>query len=368
MDVASRAPIDLTTALPPAPPELDEALRRALRDLAECRDLGVRVRRNRVAGNERDRAAAAAWLAPRLGDALDHERIVLTNGTQSALMLLLQALVGRDQIIAAESLTYVVLKQIAARLSIRIAGVALDADGMIPESFEAVCRAHRPRALYCNPTVHNPTTAITSVARRLALADIARRYSVVIIEDDVLGAVHREAPPPIAVLAPDITWYVMSLSKCFAMGLRMAYLVAPSAAAAKGLVGNVNRLSSWFPNSLSAEIILLWLASGDGLKIAAAVRREAEGRLVLAERVLSHAKLAKAPGALHVWMQVPDGWTRAGFVEAARGRGVLVRPADLFSVDDAPAPNHIRISLTGPSTRSELGEGLSILNSLKVAP
>jgi DNA-binding transcriptional MocR family regulator len=321
------------------------------------------MRQNRVGGNPSDREAATAWLRMRLGPELDAGRVMVTNGTQSALMLLLQALVGSRGVLAAEALTYVVLRTIAARLGIALVSVALDEEGIIPGAFEEVCRCHQPRALYCNPTVHNPTAAVMSEARRRDVIAVARKYGVLIIEDDVLGAVHPEAPPPIAALAPD-TWYVMSLSKCYAMGLRLAYLVAPSSSEAQALLEPVRRLSWWFPNSLSVEIASRWALDGNGRRIAAAVCAEADARQRLAANILDMRHARTAPGALHIWLHTPDQESSKDFAAAAQRRGVLVRPADLFAVDVTPPGNHVRVSLTAPSSREELRQGLTALATL----
>ena len=138
---------------------------------------------------------------------------------------------------------------------VRLHGLDIDADGIVPESFEAACRSLRPRALYCNPTVQNPTTAIMPAERRAAIADIARRYDVSIIEDDALGRLHLDAPKPIATLAPERTWYVMTTTKCLSHGLRLAYLVAPSSGAASRVIGPVEHLSYWHPAPLLAAMV-----------------------------------------------------------------------------------------------------------------
>lgn len=365
-------PIDLTTALPPSPPEFDEELRAALSALARKPDFGSSIRKNRVGGSPHDREAGALWLGQRLGSDLSAERVTVTNGTQSSLMLLLYALVGAGGVLAAEALTYVVLRTIAARLGISVVGVPLDEEGIIPAAFERVCRTNKPKALYCNPTVHNPTAAVMSERRRREVIAVAREHGVTIIEDDVLGAVHPQAPAPIAALAPDITWYVMSLSKCFAMGLRLAYLVAPSSAAAQELIDPVRRLSWWFPNSLSVEIASRWVCDGAGQRIAGAVRAEADARQSLAAQILDMRQVRTATGALHLWLHLPAGELPRNFADAAQSRGVLVRPAEMFSVAgaptdnpmDNPTDNYVRVSMTGPPSRTELHQGLTILSTL----
>ena len=358
------APIDLTTALPPSPPEFDTELRRVLGGFADQFQFGALLRKNRVGGSVRDREAGALWLASRLGSGLDIDRLVVTNGTQSALNLLLQAHVGSGGVLAAEALTYVVLQTIARRLGIQVVGVPLDEEGVDPGAFDALCRRAKPKALYCNPTVHNPTAAVMSESRRREVVEVARKHGVMLIEDDVLGAIHPEAPPPIAAIAPDITWYVMSLSKCYAMGVRLAYLVAPDAAACKQLVDPVSRLSSWFPSSLGAEIATCWARDGGGKRIAAAIRAEADARHAIAADILPRDSMRTAPGALHIWLRVAPYYSPQSFAEATKQRGVLVRPADLFAIDEAAVRDHVRVSVTGPDSRDELQRGLRIIAKL----
>lgn len=357
--------IDLTTALPPSPPELDAAVRHSLAEFASRPGFGAELRKNRVGGSARDRAGAVAWLSPRLGPQLDVERVTVTNGTQSALLLLLQAIAGHGGVIAAEALTYVVLRTIAARLGVRLVGVELDAEGIVPAHFEQICRTQQPRALYCNPTVHNPTAAVMSEHRRREVIAVARKYGVTLIEDDVLGAIHPDAPPPIAALAPDITWYVMSLSKCYAMGLRLAYLVAPSPAAALDLITPVNRLSWWFPNSLCVEMATQWALGTSGRSVAAAIRNEADARQRLAAELIDMSRASTARGALHLWLRLPPHCPPKAFAEDARRRGVLLRPADLFAIDAAARCDAVRVSLTGPPSREELRAGLSIIAAMQ---
>jgi DNA-binding transcriptional MocR family regulator len=356
--------IDLTTALPPSPSEFDEELRATLARLAQRSEFGTELRKNRIGGTLQDRQGGVQWLAGRLGRDLDVERLTVTNGTQSALLLLLPAIVGRGGVLAAESLTYVVLRTLAVRLGIEMVGVALDEEGIVPEHFEQVCRIHKPRALYCNPTVHNPTAAVMSEGRRLQLIEVARRYNVTLIEDDVLGAMHPDAPAPICTLAPDITWYVMSLSKCYAMGLRLAYLVSPSAAATRELVQPVQRLSWWFPNSLSVEIATEWAVTSSGCRVAAALRSETDERQRIAAEMLDTIHVRTARGALHLWIKLPMECVPTVFAEAAERRGVLVRPANLFAIDATAKCDAVRVSLTAPASRQELREGLSIVADL----
>lgn len=350
--------IDLTKAFPPTPVFLDQALRETLAKLASAYDLGTQIRLNRIAGNLQDRAAASAWLARRLGAPPPVDRVLITNGTQSTLALILQSMATSGDLIVSERLTYVVLRQIVARLGMRLRGIPLDDFGLVPEAFEALCRQEAPKVLYCNPTVHNPTASVMPEDRREAIAKVARRYNVHIIEDDVIGALHGPGPKPIAALAPDVTWYCMSLSKCFAMGLRLAYVVAPDQVAAERLLMPVRNLSSWMPSSLSLMVVQDWITTGAGGRIADAIQQEIADRQRMAASLLPKASYATAEGALHLWLQLPSTVDASTFERVAARARVLIRPSNLFLVDDSLAPNAVRVSLSSPTHRTELEIGL----------
>jgi DNA-binding transcriptional MocR family regulator len=70
--------------------------------------------------------------------------------------------------------------------------------------------------------------ATLSAERRLAVADIAQRYGVPIIEDDAYGCLPQQRLTPLATLAPQLTFYVAGLSKIVGAGLRIGYLVLPN--------------------------------------------------------------------------------------------------------------------------------------------
>jgi DNA-binding transcriptional MocR family regulator len=359
-----RAPLDLTKALPPAPPILDQALSATLRRLSDSDSLGQQIRANRPGGSSEDREVAAIWLSSRFGARPPTDRLLVTNGTQSALGLVLKFIAGPGDVVLAEQLTYVVLSHIVQRLGMRIEGVPLDEHGLMPEAFEDLCRHKRPKALYCNPTVHNPTASVMSEARRAEIAAIARRHGVWIIEDDVLGALHGSTPKPIAAIAPDITWYCMSLSKCFSLGMRLAYVVAPTNGAVTQLLESAGNLSSWFPAPLSLMVAADWIRSDMGRTICMAIHDEMVRRQQLAATLLPHSDYQTAEGALHIWLQLPAGFDPSSFQRAALQEGVLIRPSSLFVIGQAVPPNAVRISLSSPASVADLETGLSRLASL----
>ncbi|MFA1624907.1 PLP-dependent aminotransferase family protein [Rhizobium mongolense] len=353
--------IDFTRSIPPMPAIFQARLSRSLAKLAGEENIDLLARTAISGGGMMDREAGARWLAPRFGSSITADRIAVTNGTQSAVLLLLEALVGADGLLLAESLSWGVIREVARRAHVRIKGLPIDDDGIIPETFEEACRNERPKALYCNPTDQNPTTAIMPEGRRRAIVEIARRYGVTIIEDDAIGRLHPEAPLPIATIAPEITWYVMGLTKCIAHGLRLAYIVGPSPAATERVMGPARRLSFWAPTSLTAAIASRWINDGTADEICTAIREENAKREELASSFLSDTDLVSKPGAMHVWLRLGTEHDRHGFAATLKEQQVLVRPAELFAVDDVPLPNAVRLSLSSPLDRNDVERGLRII-------
>jgi DNA-binding transcriptional MocR family regulator len=60
----------------------------------------------------------------------------------------------------------------------------MNGKGIDPAALGEACGRERPEAVYCVPTIHNPTTATMSAKRREAIAEVARRFGIAIIEDD----------------------------------------------------------------------------------------------------------------------------------------------------------------------------------------
>lgn len=340
------------------------ALQSALAALQRHHSIADLISKSSPGGSQDSLVAGSALLARQLREVRSPSSLVLTNGAQNALLVLFRGLIGRGGVLLAERLSYTPLKRLAAMADVRLVGLEIDEEGVRPESLERACREHSPRALYCNPTVQNPTTATSSLARRHELIELMRRFSLPIIEDDALGLLHPEAPPPLAALAPDITWYVATLTKCLAQGMRLAYVAAPGAPDLQKVFGEVAALSYWHPAPLSEALLGHMLASGSAATVTAAIARESERREEIAQTLLKPWDIRSQRGSMHVWLTLPPRCPRAQFASAARANGVALRVADVFATDDGEAPNAIRLSLSAARNREEVTRGLRLLTDL----
>src|SRR5262245_43570762 len=234
-------------------------LKSALLALAGRADMGALLDYPADGGNASHREAGAEWIR-RAGVDASPDRVLVCNGSQHALMTVLATLFRPGDLILTEALTYPGVKAAALLLRLRLQGVALDADGLRPDALEAACRAGGARGLYCVPTLHNPTASVMPEARREELADIARRYQVSIVEDDIHALLPDERPRPLAALVPEATCYVTSTSKTLAPSLRIGYVLGPGGWTERLAAGI--RATTWSASPLTAELVSAWIRDG----------------------------------------------------------------------------------------------------------
>jgi DNA-binding transcriptional MocR family regulator len=213
---APQPQLDLSMNLPPQPMEADLEGRLTRGIAAIQREIGFSAHLNyrEPGGSEAERDIGAGWLRSRIADARG-DRLVICPGTQNALFNLLIALTSPGDIVLTETLTYPGIKAAAAYTGVRLVGVPIDKEGILPDALKSACRQHAPKAVYLIPTIQNPTTATMPLSRREEVAEILRANDVLLLEDDAYGALEPNAVP-IASLMPERTYFAASLSKCIA--------------------------------------------------------------------------------------------------------------------------------------------------------
>lgn len=316
-------------------------------------------------GTEPDRHAAAGWLSGRIAG-VTAERVVATGGAQAALFAICDTLLCRGDTIATGAMTYPGLKAVAIQKGLTLAPLAMDMHGILPDALELLCREQAPKALYVIPSIDNPTTATLPEERRRALADIARKHGIVIIEDDPYAPLRPRQTPSMAELAPDLTWHIATLSKCATPALRVAYVVAPGAAGALRLAGALRATILMAPPLLSS-LASRWILDGTLNEITRAIRTENAERQKLAAAILGDIGYAADPHGHHLWLPLPPHWRADDFAHHADRAGVSIVPSSAFATVPHPI-EAVRISLGVAPDRDDLEDGLTQLASLIAQP
>ena len=353
-------PVDFSMNLP-APGAAAEVLADTLADLSRTDELAAFLDRQTAAQHRRHVEQAANWLS-RIGLDADKTDIVLASGAQNGILASLMASLRPGDVLLTEALTYAPVKVMARHLGLTLAPVACDGGGLDPEALDVACRRVAARALYCQPTLHTPTTVTMDADRRAAIAAIARKHDLTIIEDDVFGFLPLDRPPPLAVLAPERTIHVTSVSKSMAPGLRVGYVRAPEDRARA--IQSAIRVSSWMPAPLMVEIASRWIGDGTADRLNAFQRDEARFRQAMARDLIPDRCLTADPDGFHAWLSLPETWQADLFRMEAENLGVKVLVGGAFAVDPAHAPNAIRLCLSHEISRARVRRGLSIIADL----
>ncbi|MBS7705591.1 PLP-dependent aminotransferase family protein [Chelatococcus asaccharovorans] len=357
--IAPEKLLNMAGNLPPRVPTVfdrwyREAIEKTLIDHAPHELIGA----HQFRGSERDRAAGARFVAKRLDEAPTSDRLIVTNGTQSAIVMLMAGLVGRGGKLAVEELSYPSVKYFAECFGIELCSVPMDEEGVVPDAYEKICKESRPTAFYAMPTLQNPTTAIMSTERRQAIAGISRRYGVSIIEDDIYSLLPMDPPLPLSAFAPEISWYILGTAKCIAPALKIAYLVAPSAKEALARFWPGVRATYWMCAPINASVASTLIERQGADEIISAVRRETQARQALVREMLSGADYRAHSEGLQVWLSLPQSRPRAEFVSEVRSLGVEISSSDTFFFGKDIAPNAIRFGTGTAPTRAEFEHGL----------
>lgn len=352
--------IDLSLNIPPLAvgDPLGQALTKTLKGLAARPGLSAIMGYQPAAGVERHRVAGAAWVA-RSGLKAPPQQILVCSGALHAMTVVLSTLTKPGDTVFTERLTYPGMKNLAHLLHLRLQGLAMDDQGIIPDAFDKACRRDSAKVLYTIPTIQNPLGTVMPEARRREIAAIARARGVAIIEDDVHSFMLPAPPPPLSSFAPENSYYILSTSKSIAGGMRIGYLVAPERMVEP--LATSLRATVWMAAPLMAEIASEWIKDGTADRLVEQKRAEASARQEIAKRALEGFEFDAHPLSFHLWLHLPEPWRSNEFTAQLRRRGVVVTSSEAFVPEREESPHAVRVCLGAPRSRDQLKKGLDIV-------
>ncbi|MDW4548550.1 PLP-dependent aminotransferase family protein [Defluviimonas sp. D31] len=308
------------------------------------------------------RAAFVDWLSDRVLGPITAEDIVLTQGGQNGINLALQCcLKGARPQVLCEELAYPGFRHAARLNRAEIVSVEIDDAGMSAKALDAACRRSGARIVCVTTDAQNPTTVRMPPERRAAIADVARRHDLQIIEDDCYS-VHATADPALRAIAAERTWHVTSISKSLVAGLRFGAIVCPTGL---GEAGRLAMQHSCFGLARPVtDIVHALLASGEAARLRDRVQEVFARRLEMTLNILGAFDLSWQKGLAFVWLRLPQGWRASTFAREAEAQGVLVRSADEFALIESHTPNAVRIALNGALSEAEFNRAIGTMARL----
>ncbi|WP_317930688.1 PLP-dependent aminotransferase family protein [Halioxenophilus sp. WMMB6] len=307
----------------------------------------------------RHREAGLQWLQMTGIDSGDLERLLITNGGQHGFHTATAALCRAGDTVLSAGLTYPGFSLVAQQMGLRHIGIESDSDGVIPEALNTACLRFKPRLIYLNTRVNNPSCEQTSAERIDQLAEILQRHQVWVVEDDVQGCLLDASQPSFANRHPEITLFVSGTSKALTGGLRVGYLLPPKPllrAAASAI-----RSSCWMTAPLMVEIASRWITSGVASRFIIEQQRQLTQRHALVRQVLTGLDLHSVDYGLNVWLLLPEPRRGQEFCQSLERQKVMAKPSAAFAAGHFNALQAIRFCVGGDTSLPALEKALHII-------
>lgn len=313
------------------------------------------------------------------------DQVVLTAGSNQLLHLVAECVVDPGDIVLCTSPTYLVFLGIVKHLGGRAIGVAMDDQGMVPESLDGALRRleqagelPRVKLIYLVPYFDNPCGVTTSLARRAAIVELAKRWSkttqIHVIED----AAYRELryagdDVPSARTVDDQGDTVIvagTFSKSFSPGIRVGWGILPPHLVGPvcDLKGNIDFGSPNFSQELMGKVLEQGLFEPHVEAIRASYQTKLHAMLDAAQEHLAPlpgVSWRRPDGGLYVWATLPDHVdTGPGgrLFDRALEEGVLYVPGEFcYPLEGEPVrKNTMRLSF-GVQSPEGIRQGIASL-------
>lgn len=301
---------------------------------------------------------------PRRGVWADANEIVVTVGAQHALYLLADLLMHEGTVVGLEDPGYPDARNIFVNHTRNVIPLPVDESGLCMSD-----DIHRCDYIFTTPSHHCPTGVTMTMERREELLDRAMAADCILIEDDFeIDNRYADAPmPALKSLDKDgRVIYVGSLSKSFAPGLRIGYVVAPAELTVE--LRALRRLMLRHPSAYIQRAFALFISLGYHHSL---LRRQSEAyqerSAALQAAVAAYMPgftLTPHSGGSSCWLRGPEGLDTEELASQALSQGVVIEPGRVFFADEKKAPrNYIRLGYTSIPVES-IAPGIQRLSQI----
>jgi GntR family transcriptional regulator of abcA and norABC len=287
-------------------------------------------------GYEPLREAVAGYMT-RQGTPVSPSSIVIVSGAIQGLQLIASGLMERGASVFLEEPSYLYSIHTFQSLGMSLAGIKMDADGLVTADLQSKWRPNHPGVLYTIPCFHNPTGVMMSQSRRKEVLSFCAAHRLPIIEDDIYRELWLDSPPPPSLKSMDTNGsvlYIGSLSKTLSPGLRIGWIAGAEPVIER--LSDLKMQADYGTSSLSQRVAAEWL--GEGLyehhleyvrKELLKRRREASASL---ERHLSGLADWHVPnGGFFIWLQLKEDISIKELYTEAVNEGILFHPGSIYT-------------------------------------
>jgi 2-aminoadipate transaminase len=308
------------------------------------------------------------------GLALERPQIMITGGSAPTLDHLCTLFTRPGDLALVEAPTYHESLQLFRDHGLCPLQIPTDNGGLVVEALAERLQAlgrfgQRARLLYLIPNYQNPSGITLAGERRPAVLELAERYDLLVVEDDVYRDLTYEGQVPPSLFALDGGRRVLrigSFSKILAPGVRMGWLMGPEGLIER-LISSGLRCMSGGANPLVANILANYCLQGllephiEGLRQIYRERRDAM-LAALAAYMPGGVSWTRPGGGFFIWVNLPEPLRAAKVAAQARKAKLLIPVGDPFFAEN-PTGQYLRLAFSYV-TPEKIAEGLNVLGQV----
>ena len=298
----------------------------------------------------------------------DNDDILITTGAQQIMDLATKSLVNEGDVIITEAPSFIGSLNTFRSYNAKLVGVEIESDGMSIEGLEKALKENpSTRFIYTSPNFQNPSGITMSLEKRKAMYDLAKKYQVLILEDNPYGDLRYsgEAIPSIKSFDTEgIVIYAGSMSKVVSPGIRVAYTIAPKPIFQKMVVckqGNDVHTNVW-SQMICNELMTKYDFQGHLEKLRQIYSKKAQYMMDLMDEYLVPLGITYSPitGGLFTMCTLPSYVDMPTFCKEAVLNKVCVVPGNAFLTDETQECHTFRVNFSTP-TDEQLKRGIELL-------
>lgn len=296
----------------------------------------------------------------------DDDTIIVTGG-QQGIELTCKVMCNEGDVVICENPSFIGALNAFRSLGAELKGVPLKDDGIDLEALEATLKANpKAKLLYLIPSFQNPAGITSTLKNRKAVYELARKYDIVIIEDNPYGDLRFEGENVPAYKSFDVDGRVVycgSFSKILSSGMRVGTLTANKELVSKIVVAK--QVEDVHTNVFFQMVCARYMTECDLEahieKIRALYRHKSSLMLkALDEYMPADVKFTRPQGGIFLWCSLPKGYELSEFVKRCSEKNVFVVPGTAFLPDESEPTRSFRLNYSMPSDE-EIERGIKLL-------
>ena len=296
----------------------------------------------------------------------DDDLIIVTGG-QQGIELTCKVVCNEGDTVICENPSFIGALNAFRSLGAKLVGVPLEDDGISLEALENALKANpRAKFLYTIPTFQNPAGITTSYEKRRAVLELAKKYDILILEDNPYGDLRfsgKDVPTYKSMDSEGRVVYCGSFSKVLSAGMRIGFLCAGKELISKIVVAK--QVEDVHTNVLFQMICAKYIEQCDLeahiAEIRVLYRKKAELMISALEKYMpEEVGFTRPEGGIFLWCSLPEGLSLDEFVKKAGEKNVFVVPGTAFAADPEEECHSFRLNYSMPSD-DEITRGIKIL-------